>query len=249
MFSEGGKFSRRSARRHLASSLSASLRTLVGHLPDTRAVKFSFFVIFFFTGAMSSSSEKKSFCIEALLARDKSEERFVGADSHSNSSSPTRGSSISPPISPGSEVIHPDDLSPSHPSSCESPKAIDLGCPRAIVTSSSGGGGSPLPTTFTTSPMVPRPGLLTTTVPFFSAGHHLYYPASHVGPGHMLSGSAFHPPTHGLDPTGLAGHLAKGTAGHIPNLHPMQLEWLAARAGMLYPRMSDLTGKWKKISL
>lgn len=184
----------------------------------------------------SGATLKKSFCIEALLARGEEHDdvpisRSVSPRTLSPQSPGTSVHSVSPPISPGSE---------------------DVTLP---VDSYSGVLGS--------SPhLIPRPGLLAnSTTPssavaaaLFAANHHqnhLNHHAVYGYPNHhhhhlLTGGSAFHPleaaagGVKGASGTPAGG---PGPVGNQQHLQHMQLEWLA-RTGMFYPRLPDLTGQW-----
>lgn len=183
----------------------------------------------------SGATLKKSFCIEALLARSEDPEdgpvsRSASPRTPSPQSPGTSVHSVSPPISPGSE---------------------DVSLP---VDSYSGVPGS--------SPhLIPRPGLLANpTTPssavaaaLFAVNHHqnhLNHHAVYGFPNHhhhhlLTGGSAFHPldgATGGVKGGGGAPGGGAGPTGNQQHLQHMQLEWLA-RTGMFYPRLPDLTGQ------
>lgn len=152
------------------------------------------------------SQQKGSFCIDALLGRDKplshspsvtSRSPQMTSRSPSRSPSPISSSASSPPISPGSE----------------------------------------LPNRF-----IPRPGLMHHHPGFPPNGSAIYgYPPTTTA--HLLAaqGSAFHP----LDGTPIGPHQKPNMGQLNPGqLHHMQLEWLA-RTGMFYPRIPDLSGKYR----
>lgn len=182
----------------------------------------------------SGATLKKSFCIEALLARGEEHDevpvsRSVSPRTPSPQSPGTSVHSVSPPISPGSE---------------------DVTLP---VDSYSG--------VLSSSPhLIPRPGLLAnSTTPssavaaaLFAANHqqnHLNHHAVYGYPNHhhhlLTGGSAFHPleaAAGGVKGGSVTPGGGPGPAANQQHLQHMQLEWLA-RTGMFYPRLPDLTGQ------
>lgn len=173
---------------------------------------------------------KKSFCIEALLARGEEHEdapisRSVSPRTPSPQSPGTSVHSVSPPISPGSEDV-----------------ALSVDTYSGVL------GSSPH--------LIPRPGLLSNSTTqssavaaaFFAANHqnHLNHHAVYGYPNHhhhqlLTGGSAFHPLEAAAGGAKGGGGGGPGPAGNQQHLQHMQLEWLA-RTGMFYPRLPDLTG-------
>jgi homeobox protein HB9 len=183
----------------------------------------------------SGATLKKSFCIEALLARSEEPEDgpvspSISPRTPSPQSPGTSVHSVSPPISPGSEDV-----------------ALPVDTYSGVL------GSSPH--------LIPRPGLLAnSTTPssavaaaLFAANHHqnhLNHHAVYGYPNHhhhhlLTGGSAFHPleaATGGVKGGGGAPGGGAGPAGSQQHLQHMQLEWLA-RTGMFYPRLPDLAGQ------
>uniref|UniRef100_T1J0D1 Homeobox domain-containing protein n=1 Tax=Strigamia maritima TaxID=126957 RepID=T1J0D1_STRMM len=163
--------------------------------------------------ATSSSSSSKSFCIEALLAREPN----CGRQQTTPSPPVTSPSPASPDTTPRPVSIAAEDDSSSGKPNSPLPHSALVPRPGLL---------QPL-TTCAAAAAAAAAGL---GVPLFS-GHPLYAYThalgaapigSHVGNIPMMAGSAFHAPS------------AELKSGH------MQLEWLA-RAGMFYPRLGDFS--------
>ncbi|XP_044739836.1 motor neuron and pancreas homeobox protein 1-like [Chrysoperla carnea] len=158
-------------------------------------------------------TQKGSFCIDALLGRNK----------------PSGGTSSQSPPSVNSRSPQMISRSPSPRSG--TPLSSNASSPPISP-------GSEIPNRF-----IPRPGLMHHHPGFPPNGAIYGYPTSAATAHLLAAqNSAFHHPLDVPGAGGGPHQKPNGMAAINPNqLHHMQLEWLA-RTGMFYPRIPDLTG-------
>lgn len=161
----------------------------------------------------AAGSSKKSFCIEALLAR--------GDEPEDASASPSSVRSVSPPISPGSEDV-----------------AGFSGAPH-LVPRPGLLAGSAAPSAVAAALFHQNHHLGHHAV-YGYPNHHHHHLLSGGSAFHPLEAAAAAVAGGAKGAAGAPGSGA-GPTGNQQHLQHMQLEWLA-RTGMFYPRLPDLTG-------